>query len=384
MSTAPTVAGARPGVAPNEVNPRLISIIVPAYNEADSLTCLVAELQTVLQPMTCDYEVIFVDDGSDDDTAHILTHLAKEDAHIRIIEFRRNFGKAAALDAGFEVARGDVIFTMDADLQDDPAEIPNFLAKLNQGYDVVSGWKHVRQDPINKTLPSKVFNSVVSRLSGVRLNDFNCGFKAYRVEATKSLSLYGELHRFIPVLLHWDGFHVGEVAVNHRARQHGVSKYGVGRLFKGALDFLGVLLNTRFATRPLHVFGGAGIVFGGFGAMALTYLSFLWMIGAGPIGSRPLLFFGMLMVMTGFQFLTIGLLGEFIQRQRAQPKRLNTIRSLTNFSSETVTTDSLTNELTRASARLEEVYAIWAAQQSEPTPARDTSSNPTTKTHFAG
>ena len=364
--------------------PNLLSIIIPTFNEEESVTPLAEEIRRVVDAIGCDYELIFIDDGSTDATAAVLDEMARADAHVRIIQFRRNFGKAAALDAGFQVARGDIIFTMDADLQDDPAEIPSFLAKLDAGYDIVSGWKHVRHDPIDKTLPSKVFNGVVSRLSGVKLNDFNCGFKAYRAEAVQGLSLYGELHRFIPVLLHWDGFRVGQVAVNHRARQFGKSKYGMGRLFKGALDFLGVMLNTRFATRPLHVFGGAGMLFGGIGTAALAYLSVLWLIGAGPIGTRPLLFFGMLMVMTGFQFITIGLLGEFIQRQSAQPKRLFTVRDLKNFTPETLSTDHLVDELTRASARLKEVHSKWQPQPSEPTQPNDTSTNTPTKTRSTG
>jgi len=369
---------------PESAIPDCLSIIVPTYNEEDSVALLADEIATVMASLGSAYEVIFVDDGSTDGTANALARMSNEDTHIRVVQFRRNFGKAAALDAGFEVARGDVVITMDADLQDDPSEIPNFLRALDQGYDIVSGWKHVRHDPLDKTLPSKLFNRVVSRLSGVRLNDFNCGFKAYRAEATQDLTLYGELHRFIPVLLHWDGFKVGEIPVNHRARQFGSSKYGMGRLFKGALDFLGVMLNTRYATRPLHVFGGAGLVFGGIGAAALFYLSVLWLIGAGPIGNRPLLFFGMLMVMTGFQFLTIGLLGEFVQRQGTQAKRRYTIRALHNIDVQRATTDDLIAELSRASARMKEVHSKWPQQPSAPTQPNDTSTNTPIPTQSTG
>ena len=372
------------GELPASAVPDCLSIIVPTFNEEDSVAILVDQISATMDEIGCAYELIFVDDGSTDGTAHCLQVLSEANSHIRVIEFRRNFGKAAALDAGFQVATGDVIFTMDADLQDDPAEIPNFLAKLAEGYDIVSGWKHVRHDPIDKTLPSKLFNGVVSRLSGVKLNDFNCGFKAYRNEAVKDLTLYGELHRFIPVLLHWDGFKVGEIPVNHRARQFGKSKYGMGRLFKGALDFLGVMLNTRYATRPLHVFGGVGMLFGTIGAAALLYLSALWLVGAGPIGNRPLLFFGMLMVMTGFQFITIGLLGEFIQRQSAQPKRRFTIRTLRNLENNSVTTDELITELKRASARLRAGTSTWQPQPSAQTPQSDTSISTPTRTRFTG
>lgn len=372
------------GDLPASAIPDCLSIIVPTFNEADSVALLAEQVDAAMREIGCPYELIFVDDGSTDSTSAALQALASDFAEIRVVEFRRNFGKAAALDAGFQLATGDIVFTMDADLQDDPAEIRNFLAKLAEGYDVVSGWKHVRHDPIDKTLPSKLFNGVVSRLSGVNLNDFNCGFKAYRKEAVAELSLYGELHRFIPVLLHWDGFNVGEIPVNHRARQFGVSKYGFGRLFKGALDFLGVMLNTRYATRPLHVFGGVGMLFGAVGAAALMYLSVLWLVGAGPIGSRPLLFFGMLMVMTGFQFVTIGLLGEFIQRQSAQPKRRFTIRALRNFETVSPNTDDLLAELNRASARLREVHSKWQPQQSETTQPSATSASTTTRTQSTG
>ncbi len=277
------------------------------------------------------YELIFIDDGSTDASRERLREMADADRRVRCILFRRNFGKAAALDAGFAAATGDIVITMDADLQDDPAEIPNFIAALEDGHDVVSGWKVVRHDPLNKTLPSRIFNVVVGRLSGIRLHDFNCGFKAYRAEALHGLSLYGELHRFIPVLLHWCGFRIGEIRVKHRARQFGQSKYGIGRLLKGGLDLLGVLLNTRFATRPLHVFGATGLLFGVLGIAILTYLSALWMAGLGPIGDRPLLLFGMLMVMSAFQFLTIGLLGEFIQRQGAGKERRYSIETTYNL-----------------------------------------------------
>ena len=305
---------------------RAISIVVPVFNEEESLERLFQEILTAAAPQTHALQVVFVDDGSSDGSVKLLRAMADAHPEITLIEFRRNFGKAAALDAGFKAARGDVVFTMDADLQDDPAEIPRFLEMIDDGYEVVSGWKQVRHDPLGKTLPSKVFNTVVSRMSGIKLNDFNCGFKAYTREAIQGLNLYGELHRFIPVLLHWQGFKVGELVVNHRPREFGVSKYGLERLFKGALDLVAVVLNTRYATRPLHVFGlmGAGL---GVGGMAiLSYLTVLWFAGLGPIGDRPLLMLGMLMVMSSLQFLTVGLLGEFIQRQNAGGERRYVIR----------------------------------------------------------
>ncbi len=313
--------------------PRL-SIVVPVFNEAESLVPLVTEIDAAAAAIGAPYEIIFVNDGSTDASQTVLTGVAQERANVRLIEFRRNFGKAAALDAGFRAASGDVVFTMDADLQDDPAEMAKFLARLEEGYDVVSGWKRRRQDPLDKTAPSKFFNAVVSRVSGVRLHDFNCGFKAYRAEALEDLALYGELHRFIPVLLHWRGFRIGEVAVNHRARRFGRSKFGASRLFKGALDLATVILNTRYQTRPLHVFGLAGAALGACGFLILSYLTILWFAGAGPIGDRPLFFLGILLAVSSLQVFTVGLLGEFIQRQASGGRPAWTVRSTLNVASD--------------------------------------------------
>lgn len=308
-----------------------VSIIVPVYNEQDSLVELTERVGAVMRAAGLAYEIIFVDDGSSDASPERLRQLTENDLAVRSISFRRNFGKAAALDAGFSAASGEFLITMDADLQDDPVEIPRFIDTLRGGYDVVSGWKQVRHDPAHKTWPSRVFNAVVGRLSGVRLHDFNCGFKGYRAEALDGLSLYGELHRFVPVILHWRGFRVGEIAVTHHPRKFGKSKYGLNRLLKGGLDFLGVMLNTRFATRPLHVFGAAGAIFGMAGTLILAYLSLLWVAGMGPIGNRPLLMLGMLLVMTSFQFITIGLLGEFIQRQGSRQDKPYAVRTTANL-----------------------------------------------------
>jgi glycosyltransferase involved in cell wall biosynthesis len=308
-----------------------VSVVVPVFNEQDSLDRLCERIGAVMSEAGLAYEIIFVDDGSTDASAERIAALSAADDRVRCITFRRNFGKAAALDAGFAAASGEFVVTMDADLQDDPVEIPRFVAELEAGYDVVSGWKKVRNDPAHKTWPSRVFNAVVGRLSGVRLHDFNCGFKAYRAQALDGLSLYGELHRFVPVLLHWRGYRVGEIEVKHHPRRFGQSKYGFNRLLKGGLDFLGVMLNTRFATRPLHVFGAAGAVFGLVGTVILAYLSLLWAAGLGPIGDRPLLMLGMLLMMTSFQFITIGLLGEFIQRQGARQDKPYTIKAQINF-----------------------------------------------------
>ncbi len=357
----------------------MISVVAPVYNEAESLAALHAEVAAVMARTGQAYELIFVDDGSTDEGRRVLEALAADHGEVKLVEFRRNFGKAAALDAGFRAARGDVVVTMDADLQDDPTEIPRLVAKLGEGYDVVSGWKKRRRDPVSKTAPSKLFNAVVSQLSGVRLNDFNCGFKAYRAEALTGLSLYGELHRFIPVLLHWRGFRVGEVAVNHRARRFGASKFGPERLMKGALDLLTVILNTRFRTRPLHVFGVAGIALGILGVSILSYLTVLWFAGAGPIGDRPLLLLGMLLVMSSFQFLTVGLLGELIQRQNSQENPSWVVRRTVNID-EVQALDPAIAQLRRAAALMQDFDTVWNTQrQSAETPAGGTPANTPTK-----
>lgn len=364
--------------------PRSISVVVPAFNEAESLEALHAEISAVMSFSGAHYEIIFVNDGSTDETGETLDRLAERASNVRVIEFRRNFGKAAALDAGFRAATGDIVFTMDADLQDDPAEMPRFIEKIDAGFDVVSGWKRRRLDPLDKRAPSKVFNAVVSRLSGVALNDFNCGFKAYRAEAVEDLHLYGELHRFIPVLLHWRGFKVGEIVVNHRAREFGKSKYGAGRLFKGALDLLTVILNTRFQTRPLHVFGGAGAIMGAAGVAILFYLSALWFAGAGPIGNRPLLFLGILLAISSLQFFTVGLLAEFIQRQAGGARPHWLVRRTRNLT----TLDDLESEIRRlraAGAALKEA-APWPTPQQQPsvtTQASATGANTPTETRFS-
>lgn len=333
-----------------------VSIVVPAFNEAESLAALHIEITSVMERIGARFEIIFVNDGSSDETPGVLSRLATEDARVRVIEFRRNFGKAAALDAGFRSAAGDVLITMDADGQDDPAEIPKFLEQIASGAEVVSGWKQRRLDPLDKRAPSKLFNWVVSRVGGVALNDFNCGFKAYTAEAVCDLHLYGELHRFIPVLLHWRGFKVSEIGVHHRAREFGKSKYGAGRLFKGALDLLTVILNTRFQTRPLHVFGGVGAVVGAAGVAILLYLTILWFAGERPIGNRPLLLFGALLSISSLQFFTVGLLAEFIQRQSARPQWF--VRRTYNLE----TLDALDAEIRRLRA------AASALKEAEPWP----------------
>ncbi len=299
----------------------MLSLIIPLLNEADNLYPLYERLTASLGKLGQPYEFIFIDDGSTDASPAILEVLFRRDpARVRVIQFRCNFGKTAALNAGFAHARGQVIITMDADLQDDPAEIPAMLAKLDEGYDLVAAWRVNRQDPLDKTLPSRIFNVVVSRVTGVRLHDFNCGFKVYRRAVTDSVKLYGELHRFIPVLAHQHGFRIAELPVQHHPRQAGVSKYGAGRLLKGFLDFGIVLFLTTYLKRPLHLFGAVGLAVFGAGSLINLYLAFLWLLrevggvlSIGPIGTRPLLIVGVLAMILGIQLISIGLLGEMLR-----------------------------------------------------------------------
>lgn len=297
---------------------QLISIVIPVFDEVESLPTLAEEIRAVAEAHQLRIELIFVDDGSRDGSWDAISRLSAADMHVRGIRFRRNFGKAAALAAGFEAAAGQVVFQMDADLQDDPAEIPSFLAKLDTGYDVVNGWKRKRQDPWHKVWPSRVFNRMVSRLTGLRLRDHNCGFKCFRAEVVKQMHLYGELHRFIPVIAHADGYRVAELDVQHRPRRFGRSKYGVRRFFKGFLDLMTVTFLTGFGQRPLHLLGGIGLVAFTLGVIGLGYLAVLWVLTQfeirdfGPIGQRPLLIYSVAGVLLGFQMLAIGFLAELI------------------------------------------------------------------------
>jgi len=296
-----------------------LSVIVPVYNEAESLRQLYTEIQAVAVQVGFTFELIFVDDGSRDNSWGMIQQLALADPAVRGIRFRRNFGKAAALTAGFQAARFPLLMMMDADLQDDPAEIPEFLARLNSGFDVVNGWKQRRLDPWHKVYPSKVFNAMVSRLTGLSLHDHNCGIKLVRREVTSEIRLYGELHRFIPVLAHARGFRVSELPVHHRVRQHGVSKYGFRRFARGFLDLLTVSFLMSYRQRPQHMLGGLGLLFFGCGVVGLGYLAVIWVLmnvfgvwTATPIGSRPLLAYSLAATLLGGQALSLGLLAELI------------------------------------------------------------------------
>ncbi len=292
-----------------------ISVVIPLLNEEVSLPELTEKILEQFNSLGKECEIIFIDDGSTDASFNVLMQLKEKYPIIRIIQFRKNFGKSAALSEGFKKADGDIVITMDADLQDDPAEIPNLVAKLDDGYDLVSGWKKERHDPIGKTIPSKLFNFTTRKLTGIKIHDFNCGLKAYRKEVIKAIPVYGELHRYLPVLAHWQGFKVGEIVVKHHARKYGVSKFGIRRIFSGFFDLLTVLFITRYRQKPLHLFGFFGLIFGITGIAILTYLSVLWFQGI-PIGKRPMLFLGVLMVIVGGQSFSLGLIGEMITSTR--------------------------------------------------------------------
>lgn len=295
---------------------RMVSILVPAYNEAESLGKLYQEILPNISLMRAkaqiaDYELWFVDDGSTDNTAEAVLALRESDPKVHLISFRRNFGKSTALQAGFRHVTGDLVFTMDADLQDDPAELPRFVEKIDEGYDLVVGWKHNRQDSLEKRLPSRLFNAVTSRLGGFELHDFDCGFKCFRREVIDSLDLYGELHRYIPVLAHRYGFRITEITVNHRRRAYGHSKYGMERYMRGLLDSLTTSFLLRFTDRPMYFFGRIGVICSAVGMAICLFLTVLHLMGQA-IGTRPLLTLGVLLIIVGFQSVSIGFVCNLI------------------------------------------------------------------------
>jgi glycosyltransferase involved in cell wall biosynthesis len=290
-----------------------VSIVVPGLNEGKSLEELARRIHEALAPLGC-YELIFVDDGSTDDTWQRIGALHEALPSVRGVSLRRNFGKAMALKAGFQLARAPILVMMDADLQDDPDDLPNFIAKIHEGFDVVVGWKVKRRDPLNRRILSKIFNGTVSWLTKVRLHDMNCGFKAYRREVIETVPIYGDLFRFIPALASAQGFRIGEIPVKHHSRQFGKSRYGLERLMRGSFDLLSVLFLIRYARSPMHLFGLVGLVLAAGGLLINIYLSVLWFSGQG-IGHRPLLLLGVMMTITGVQFASFGLLGEFLAYQ---------------------------------------------------------------------
>jgi len=290
---------------------RCVSIVVPLLNEEATLERLYEELENALVPTGLEWEVVFVDDGSTDGSYRELVRLHAAHLNVRVVRLRRNFGKADALAAGIEVAAGEVIVTMDADLQDDPAEIPNLLAKLDDGFDVVSGWKCDRRDPFVRRFVSRIYNTATRVATGVKLHDMNCGLKAYRAEVFEHVRLYGERHRFVPVLAHHLGFSVTELPVNHRARANGHSRFGIERYLRAPFDLLTIVFMGRYRHRPLHLFGGLGLTASVAGGAILAYLTVI-KVGGARIGDRPLLMLGVLLVVVGIQFLSLGLIGEML------------------------------------------------------------------------
>jgi glycosyltransferase involved in cell wall biosynthesis len=302
-----------------------ISIVIPLFNEAESLPELMKAIAVVMEELSYDYEVLFIDDGSSDDSFMVCKKLHEEYAgHIKVFRFSRNCGKSDALSAGIERAVGDIIITMDADLQDDPKSIPEMVRKIEEGWDVVSGWKKKRFDPLfTKNIPSKLFNFVTSVTSGLKLHDFNCGFKAYRACAAKSLEIYGERHRYLPVLAHWNGYRVGELVVTHHRRKYGKTKYGLNRFLNGLFDLLTLLFLRKYLANPLHFFGVLGILFGLAGTGVLGYFGVQWIISR-EMHIRPLVLLSMGSIIMGIQFFSIGLVGEMITN--TQRKNTFTIR----------------------------------------------------------
>lgn len=316
----------------------MLSIIIPVLNESESLAKLHREITTSCDEHGIEVEMVFVDDGSTDTSWNVISGIAQLDSRVSGIRFRRNFGKAAALTVAMRAATGRSIMMMDADLQDDPAEIPRFLEKLEAGYDVVNGWKQRRLDPWHKVYPSKVFNWMIGRLTGLKLHDHNCGLKLFRSEVADELRIYGEMHRFIPVLAHSRGFRVTEIPVHHRERQFGHSKYGIRRFMRGFLDLLTVTFLTGYGQRPQHMLGAVGLSFFGLGALGLGYLSLVWLLthllgfDFGPIGSRPLLAYSVASTLLGAQAISLGLLAELIVAYTGRERDNFSIKERTQIS----------------------------------------------------
>ena len=312
-----------------------LSVVVPLYNEVESLPRLIAAIETSLNPTELHYEIVCVDDGSRDGTADLLKQLAIEHDHLSAVLLRRNYGQTPAMAAGFKLAKGRVIVTMDGDLQNDPADIPILYAKLQEGYDLVSGWRKNRQDDtLTRLLPSKIANGIISRVTGVKLNDYGCSLKAYRAEIVEDMNLYGELHRFLPALAFIEGAHIIEVPVNHHARQFGQSKYGLGRTFRVVMDLMTVFFMKKFLTKPMHVFGMFGFSSMSLGIVIGLYLTILKLCFAEDIGDRPLLTLAMLLFLGGLQLLSFGLISELLMRtyHESQDRPIYRIREVIHTS----------------------------------------------------
>lgn len=301
---------------------RKVSIVIPVYNERESLEELYIQIaenldQCMKDDLLTDYEILFVDDGSSDNSCAAIKQLREKDNNVRYIVFRKNFGKSIALQTAFHNVTGDVIITMDADLQDDPVELKNFLLKLDEGYDMVVGWKTKRLDSMEKRLPSKLFNKVTAKMSGMDLHDIDCGYKAFRREVADSINIYGELHRYIPILAHRHGFKITEIPVHHNRRKHGKSKYGMERYLRGLFDFFTVTFLLKYYDRPMYFFGRIGGGAFGIGFLICIYLTVGWCMG-NKIGDRPLLLLGVLLILIGIQILSIGFIGNMLAETTAK------------------------------------------------------------------
>ncbi len=315
-----------------------VSVVVPLLNEEESLPELHNWILQVAEKNHLSYELIFVDDGSTDSSWEVICNLAKENKAVKGIRFRRNYGKSAALNEGFKIAQGEVVITMDADLQDSPDEIPELYEMIaNQGFDLVSGWKKKRHDPITKTIPSKFFNATTRKISGIKLHDFNCGLKAYSHNLVKDLEVHGEMHRYIPLIAKWEGYHtIGEKIVQHRERKYGRTKFGISRFIKGYLDLLSITFVSKFGKRPMHLFGALGSLLFFIGFVIAGYLAYAKIfMAAYRMTERPLFYFGLLAMILGTQLFLTGFLAELISLQ-TRDKQSYHIKETINYKSENI------------------------------------------------
>ncbi|GAB4117131.1 MAG: glycosyltransferase family 2 protein [Roseiflexaceae bacterium] len=333
MAAIETIPQHRGVVSAEAATRPYVSVVVPVYNEEESIPQLYERLTASLEGLGLPYEIIVADDGSRDRSFALLREYAARDERLRVVRFRRNFGQTAAFAAGFARARGDVVITIDADLQNDPADIGKLLEKINEGYDVVSGWRERRQDPfINRRLPSMIANRLISWATGVHLHDYGCSLKAYRSEVVRGINLYGELHRFIPAIASWQGVAVSEIPVNHAARKFGKSKYGIGRTLRVVLDLLTVRFMLSYSTRPMQIFGLIGLISLISGLGSGLYLTWIKLVDGVMIGERPLLLLAVLLIVLGVQFISIGLIGEMMVRTyyETQAKPIYVVREELN------------------------------------------------------
>jgi glycosyltransferase involved in cell wall biosynthesis len=333
MAAIETIPQHRGVVSAEAATRPYVSVVVPVYNEEESIPQLYERLTASLEGLGLPYEIIVADDGSRDRSFALLREYAAHDERLRVVRFRRNFGQTAAFAAGFARARGDVVITIDADLQNDPADIGKLLEKINEGYDVVSGWRERRQDPfINRRLPSMIANRLISWATGVYLHDYGCSLKAYRSEVVRGINLYGELHRFIPAIASWQGVAVSEIPVNHAARKFGKSKYGIGRTLRVVLDLLTVRFMLSYSTRPMQIFGLIGLISLISGLGSGLYLTWIKLVDGVTIGERPLLLLAVLLIVLGVQFISIGLIGEMMVRTyyETQAKPIYVVREELN------------------------------------------------------